>query len=90
MLLGAVAGAVGSVAGFVLVVSIALDGSGSGSGASAAVPLLLGILVGGLLAMLGFRRLGWAPLPAGLLGGVVATIGAMGPWVTAVAVGFLS
>ncbi len=89
VLLGGVAGAAGGLVSFVLVVATALDGSGSGPGASTAVPLVAGLLVGGLMATLGWRRLGRRPTPAALLGAVVAAVGALTPWVGALLVGSL-
>lgn len=83
VLLGGFVGTVGGLAAIVLVLSFAFSGSSSW-GLAAFLSFAAGIVVGGLIAALGFRGLGVRPgWRSALLGALVGAIGALGPWITA-------
>jgi hypothetical protein len=83
VLLGGFVGTVGGLGSILLVVTFAFSGS-SGLGLASFLALVAGIVVGGLIASLGFRglgvRAGWR---SALLGALVGAVGFFGPWLTA-------
>jgi predicted lipid-binding transport protein (Tim44 family) len=83
VLLGGFVGTLGGLASILLVLSFAFSGSSSW-GLASFLALVGGIVVGGLIASLGFRglgvRRGWR---AALLGATVGAVGFFGPWLTA-------
>jgi len=83
VLLGGFVGTAGGVASILLVLSFAFSGSSSW-GLASFLALIGGIVVGGLIASLGFRGLGVRPgWRSALLGALVGAIGFFGPWLTA-------
>jgi hypothetical protein len=79
-----------SVIGLAILVSAALDGSGQSSGSLGAGMLLGGIVVGAVLAAIGFGRLGVAAVwKRALLGLLTSVTGTVAPWVAASVIGRL-